>query len=118
MVLAGDPGIGKTRLAAELAHSAFEQGACVLAGRASEATLVPCLADSALAALDRGDMAGHDSAAADAARTLADCDLVALAQFSDATFSSDETQRYLAEYGKDVAQAQQQVSQLQPPSKP
>ena len=38
----------------------------------------------------------------------------ALGVFSDATFSSDETQRYLAEYGKDVAQAQQQVSQLQP----
>ena len=43
----------------------------------------------------------------------------ALAQFSDATFSSDETQRYIAEYGKDVAQAQQQVAQLQgPPAKP
>lgn len=43
----------------------------------------------------------------------------ALAQFSDAAFSSDETQRYLAEYGKDVAQAQQQVGQLQtPPSGP
>ena len=43
----------------------------------------------------------------------------ALAQFSDATFSSDETQRYLAEYGKDVAEAQQQVSQLAPqPPKP
>ena len=42
-----------------------------------------------------------------------------LAQFSGAAFSSDETQRYLAEYGKDVAQAQQQVSQLQsPPPKP
>jgi hypothetical protein len=40
----------------------------------------------------------------------------ALAQFTDATFASDETQRYLAEYGKDVAQAQQQVSQLQPPA--
>ena len=36
--------------------------------------------------------------------------------FSTALFSSDETQRYLAEYGKDVAEAQQQVSQLQPPS--
>jgi hypothetical protein len=34
-------------------------------------------------------------------------------QFSDALFSSDETQRYLAEYGKDVAQAQQQLAQLQ-----
>ena len=39
----------------------------------------------------------------------------ALGVFSDATFSSDETQRYLTEYGKDVAQAQQQVGQLQPP---
>ena len=38
-----------------------------------------------------------------------------LAQFTDAAWSSDETQRYLAEYGKDVTQAQQQVSQLQPP---
>ena len=37
-----------------------------------------------------------------------------LAQFTDATWSSDETLRYLAEYGKDVAQAQQQVGQLQP----
>jgi hypothetical protein len=36
--------------------------------------------------------------------------------FSTALFSSDETQRYLAEYGKDVSEAQQQVSQLQPPS--
>ncbi|MBW8759397.1 MAG: hypothetical protein JF586_17505 [Burkholderiales bacterium] len=38
---------------------------------------------------------------------------VAPGQFSDAPFSSDETQRYLAEYGKDVAQAQQQLAQLQ-----
>ena len=44
---------------------------------------------------------------------------VPLALFSDATFSSDETQRYLAEYGKDVTQAQQQVAQLQgQPAKP
>jgi hypothetical protein len=41
-----------------------------------------------------------------------------LAQFTDATYSSDETQRYLAEYGNDVAQAQQQVSQLQAPAGP
>jgi DNA-binding SARP family transcriptional activator/tetratricopeptide (TPR) repeat protein len=40
VVLAGDPGIGKTRLAAELAHNAHQQGACVLAGRAPEETLV------------------------------------------------------------------------------
>ena len=37
----------------------------------------------------------------------------ALGQFTDAVFSSDETQRYLTEYGRDVAQAQQQVSQMQ-----
>ena len=37
-----------------------------------------------------------------------------LAQFTDASWSSDETQRYLAEYGNDVTQAQQQVNQLQP----
>jgi DNA-binding SARP family transcriptional activator/tetratricopeptide (TPR) repeat protein len=41
VVLAGDPGIGKTRLAAELAYSAHQQGACVLAGRAPEEPLVP-----------------------------------------------------------------------------
>ncbi|MGN6526308.1 MAG: choice-of-anchor X domain-containing protein [Burkholderiaceae bacterium] len=35
------------------------------------------------------------------------------ASFSDAAYASDETARYLAEYGKDVAQAQQQVDQLQ-----
>jgi hypothetical protein len=36
-----------------------------------------------------------------------------LASFTDAAWSSDETARYLAEYGKDVGQAQQQVTQLQ-----
>jgi DNA-binding SARP family transcriptional activator len=41
VLIAGDPGIGKTRLAAELARTAHEQGACVLAGRAPEETLVP-----------------------------------------------------------------------------
>ena len=41
-----------------------------------------------------------------------------LAQFTDATWSSDETQRYLAEYGQDVAQAQAQVGQLQPSAGP
>ncbi|MDE2198825.1 MAG: arylsulfatase [Rhodospirillales bacterium] len=46
------------------------------------AILVPRLADGALAALDRGDAAGHDAAAAAAARDLADCDVIALAQFS------------------------------------
>jgi DNA-binding SARP family transcriptional activator len=41
VLLAGDPGIGKTRLAAELARAAHDQGACVLAGRAFEETLIP-----------------------------------------------------------------------------
>ncbi len=41
MLLAGDPGIGKTRLLAETAVRAFASGAIVLAGRAPEETLVP-----------------------------------------------------------------------------
>ncbi len=41
MFLAGDPGIGKTRLLAETAVRAFASGAIVLAGRAPEETLVP-----------------------------------------------------------------------------
>ena len=40
VLLAGDPGIGKTRLAAELARRVHAQGACVLAGRAPQETLV------------------------------------------------------------------------------
>ncbi len=46
------------------------------------ATVVPCLAEGALAALDAGDGAAHDALAAEAARRLAACDVVALAQFS------------------------------------
>lgn len=45
-------------------------------------TLVPCLADGALAAMNRGDLDGHDRAAARAAAALTDVDLVALTQFS------------------------------------
>jgi DNA-binding SARP family transcriptional activator/tetratricopeptide (TPR) repeat protein len=41
MLLAGDPGIGKTRLLAETAVRADAEGAIVLAGRAPEETLVP-----------------------------------------------------------------------------
>ena len=52
------------------------------AAAAPRATLVPCLAAEALAALDRGDMAAHDREAAKAASALADCDVIALAQFS------------------------------------
>ncbi|GGC37197.1 arylsulfatase [Siccirubricoccus deserti] len=48
----------------------------------ADVTLVPKLAEGALAALDRGDHAGHDRLAAEAAKDLADCDVIALAQFS------------------------------------
>lgn len=44
--------------------------------------VTPTLADGALAALDRGDGAEHDRLAAQAARGLAECDAIALAQFS------------------------------------
>ena len=45
-------------------------------------TVVPCHAAAALPALDRGDAAGHDRAAAQAATALRDCDVVVLGQFS------------------------------------
>ncbi len=41
VLLAGDPGIGKTRLVAEIARSAHDAGAFVLAGRSPEEALVP-----------------------------------------------------------------------------
>jgi Asp/Glu/Hydantoin racemase len=49
---------------------------------APAATLVPCLAEDALVALNAGDAAGHDAAAVRAARALEGCDVIALAQFS------------------------------------
>jgi len=45
-------------------------------------TVLPCLAEGALAALDRGDPDAHDRAAAEAATALRTCDVVALGQFS------------------------------------
>jgi aspartate/glutamate racemase len=47
-------------------------------------TVLPVLAEGALAALDRGDTAEHDRRVAAAARAAADqgCDVIALAQFS------------------------------------
>ncbi|MBX6373994.1 MAG: arylsulfatase [Acetobacteraceae bacterium] len=45
-------------------------------------TVVPKLAEGALAALDRGDLAEHDRLAAEASKALADCDAIALGQFS------------------------------------
>ncbi len=44
--------------------------------------VVPCLIPGAMAALDAGDFAAHDRLAAEAARGLAGCDVIALAQFS------------------------------------
>ena len=41
VVLAGDPGVGKTRLAAELARRVHVGGAVVLAGRSPEESLLP-----------------------------------------------------------------------------
>ncbi len=40
-MLAGEPGIGKTRLAAEFAHKVHEDGATVLFGHCDEETLLP-----------------------------------------------------------------------------
>ncbi len=41
VLLAGDPGIGKTRLVAAIAEAAYDAGALVLAGRSPEEALVP-----------------------------------------------------------------------------
>jgi hypothetical protein len=49
---------------------------------APDLAVVPCLAEGALAALDRGDVAGHDQAAVRAAASLTNCPLIALSQFS------------------------------------
>ena len=48
----------------------------------ADVEIVPCHAEGSLAALDAGDGATHDRLAAEAARRLADCDVIALAQFS------------------------------------
>ena len=40
-VIVGEPGIGKTRLAAELCHGAYAEGAAVLLGRCYEDSIVP-----------------------------------------------------------------------------
>jgi Asp/Glu/hydantoin racemase len=50
--------------------------------------VVPKLAAGALAALDRGDREAHDRLVAEASRSLSDCDLIALAQYSMAPAAS------------------------------
>ncbi len=52
------------------------------AAAAPGVTVVPSLAEGALAALDAGDALGHDRAAERAGRTLGGCDVIALSQFS------------------------------------
>ncbi len=52
------------------------------AAMAADVTLVPVLAEGALAALNAGDANGHDAAAVRAAAVLGDCDVIALAQVS------------------------------------
>jgi Asp/Glu/hydantoin racemase len=48
----------------------------------SSVQIVPKLAEGALAALDRGDRATHDRLVVEASKSLRDCDLIALAQYS------------------------------------
>ena len=52
------------------------------AAAAPGVTLVNCLAEDALAALNAGSLDGHNAAAARAALALTGCDAIALAQFS------------------------------------
>ena len=52
------------------------------AAAAPKMTLVPCLAEGALAAMDRGDLEGHDQAAARTAAGLKHVDAIVLTQFS------------------------------------
>jgi hypothetical protein len=56
--------------------------AAAAAARGMGLTLTEACAPDALAALDAGDGAGHDRAAAEGARTLAGAEVIALAQFS------------------------------------
>jgi len=48
----------------------------------SSVEIVPKLAEGALTALDRGDRATHDRLVVEASKSLRDCDLIALAQYS------------------------------------
>lgn len=68
------------------------------AAAAPNVTLVPMLAQGALDALNRGDAAEHDRIAADAARALEGCAVVALAQFS----LSSAAERVAAATGRPV----------------
>jgi hypothetical protein len=49
---------------------------------APKLTLIPCLAEGAMAAMDKGDLEGHDATVARAAAALPDVDAIVLGQFS------------------------------------
>ena len=72
---------GRVGLLATFAPSLDSLPAEFLAARPG-ADVVTALADGALHALDRGDGARHDALAAEAARGLSGCDVIALGQFS------------------------------------
>lgn len=57
-----------------------------------DAVISTALAQGALAALDRGDGAEHDRLAAEAAKSLVDCDVIALGQFSLARAAAEVAQ--------------------------
>jgi Asp/Glu/Hydantoin racemase len=79
VALAGPQGrIGLVATFAPTLGSMLPEFAAVAPG----VTIIPCLAEGALAALDAGDADGHDRAAVRAAAALADCDVIALSQFS------------------------------------
>ncbi len=58
----------------------------------SSVEIVPKLVEGALAALDRGDRATHDQLVVEAAKSLRDCDLIALAQYSMAPAAEQVTE--------------------------
>ena len=72
---------GRVALMASFAPTLLSMPA-EFAAVAPKMKLVPCLAEGALAAMDLGDLAGHDAAAARAAAGLTGVDVVALTQFS------------------------------------
>lgn len=72
---------GKVALLASFAPTLASMPAG-FAAVAPRLALVPCLAEGALAAMDRGDLDGHDRAAARAAAALQEVDVIALGQFS------------------------------------
>ncbi len=72
----------------------------------------PKLAEGALAALDRGDTSEHDRLAAEAAAELAECDVIALTQFSLARAAPKVAQRTVKPVVTTPASAVRKLKQL------